>query len=150
MRLTLHTDYSLRVLIYLNAHPERLCPISEISQAYGVSHNHMMKVVSALVKAGYVTAVRGRSGGARLAMSASEISIGAVVREMEDGFELVDCANCIIAPGCGLTHLLGQATAAFLAVLDNCTLADLPDGPADLLSLWHGASGPDAAAPRPA
>lgn len=150
MRLTLHTDYALRVLIYLNAHPQRLCSISEISRAYGVSHNHMMKVVNALAKAGFVAAVRGRGGGVRLARPATETSIGSVVREMEDGFELVDCASCVIAPGCGLTRLLGQASAAFLAVLDNCTLAELPDGPASLLALWHGQDGPDDAAAQPA
>ncbi len=150
MRFTCHTDYALRVLIYLNAHPERLCSISEISRAYWVSHNHMMKVVNALVRAGFVTTFRGRTGGVRLSRPAPEISIGSVVRAMEDGFELVKCVDCVIAPGCGLTGLREQARAAFLAVLDSCSLAELPEGGGDLLSLWDSCTPAGAASSRSA
>lgn len=129
MRLTLHTDYALRLMIYLSENPERHCSISEVSRAYGISHNHLMKVAHGLVKAGFVTSVRGRTGGLLLARPANEIAVGAIVRQTEEGFDLVDCSTCIIAPGCGLKGLLGQATGAFLAVLDSCTLADLTNSP---------------------
>ena len=129
MRLTLHTDYALRVMVFLTQHPDRLCSISEIARAYGISQNHLMKVAHALVKAGFVASVRGRNGGLRLARPAQEISVGALVRFTEDGFDLVDCGVCVMARGCGLRGLLGKATGAFLAVLDNCSLAELEHGP---------------------
>lgn len=124
MRLTRYTDYALRVLLYLGARPEKLSSIGEISRAYGVSQNHMMKVVSELVRAGYVTSLRGRGGGLRLARPASNIRIGEVVRRMENDFDLVDCANCLIGPVCGLSCLLREATEAFLAKLDEHSLAE--------------------------
>jgi len=125
MRLTRYTDYALRVLLHLAAHPEKLCSIAEISRAYGVSQNHLMKVVHDLGKAGYVTTVRGRAGGVKLAKPPKQINVGAVVRHTEDGFDLVDCASCVIAPACGLTSVFGKALAAFMAVLDGYTLADM-------------------------
>ena len=125
MRLTRYTDYALRVLLHLAAHPEKLCSIAEISRAYGVSQNHLMKVVHDLGKAGYVTTVRGRTGGVKLAKPPKQINVGAVVRHTEDGFDLVDCASCVIAPACGLTSVFGKALAAFMAVLDGYTLADM-------------------------
>lgn len=125
MRLTRYTDYALRVLLHLGAYPDRLCSISEISKAYGVSQNHLMKVVHDLGKAGYIATVRGRAGGLRLARAPEEINVGAVVRHTEEGFDLVDCTTCVIAPACGLTSALGKALAAFMQVLDGYTLADL-------------------------
>jgi Rrf2 family nitric oxide-sensitive transcriptional repressor len=125
MRLTRYTDYALRVLLYLGARPDGLASIGEVARAYGVSQNHLMKVVNDLAHAGYVASVRGRSGGIRLGRPPAEINIGAVVRHTEDGFEVVDCATCIIAPVCGLTRVLDDAVRAFLAVLDSYTLADL-------------------------
>jgi Rrf2 family transcriptional regulator, nitric oxide-sensitive transcriptional repressor len=125
MRLTRYTDYALRVLLYLGTRPEGLASIGEIARAYGVSQNHLMKVVNDLAHAGYVASVRGRSGGIRLGMAPAEINIGAVVRHTEDGFEVVDCGSCIIAPVCGLTRVLDDAVRAFLGVLDGYTLADL-------------------------
>lgn len=127
VKLTRYTDYALRVLMHLAARPERLCSISEIARTYGISQNHLMKVVHDLGKAGFVAAARGRTGGIRLARPAREISVGSVVRHTEDGFDLVDCASCVIAPACGMTGVLGDATRAFLAVLDAQTLADVVD-----------------------
>lgn len=135
MRLTLHTDYALRVMIYLAEHGERLCSIAEISSAYNISHNHLMKVAHALAKADFVVAVRGRNGGLKLARPPEEITVGAIVRKFEDGLELVDCSACVIAPGCGLRGLVGKAMAAFLAVLEDCSLAQLSHGPMTLRSL---------------
>ena len=125
MKLTLFTDYSMRVLLYLGAQPGRLCSIGEVAQAYRVSQNHMMKVVNQLVRQGYVESVRGRSGGIRLGRAAEDINLGALIRATEDGFELVDCGRCVVAPACGVTGVLGEALGAFLAVLDRYTLADM-------------------------
>ena len=133
MKLTRYTDYALRVLMHLAARPERLSSIAEIARIYRISQNHLMKVVHDLGKAGYVSAVRGRSGGLRLGRPAAEINIGEVVRHTEDGFDLVDCGSCVIAPACGLTGVLGEALRAFMAVLDGYTLADLVESRRDSL-----------------
>jgi Rrf2 family nitric oxide-sensitive transcriptional repressor len=125
MKLTRYTDYALRVLMHLAARPERLSSISEIARSYGISQNHLMKVVHDLRKEGYVAAVRGRAGGVRLARPPAEINIGEIVRHAEEGFDLVECGSCVIAPACGLTGVLGQALGAFMRVLDGYTLADL-------------------------
>lgn len=125
MRLTVYTDYALRMLMHLAAHSERLCSISEMSSAFGASRNHMMKVANDLGRAGFVSAVRGRMGGLRLARAADQINLGEVVRHTEEGFAMADCAHCIIAPACGLTGALAEALNAFLRVLDGYTLADI-------------------------
>jgi len=135
MRLTRYTDYAMRVLLYLGARPEKLCSIAEISAAYGISQNHLMKVVNDLSRAGYVASVRGRSGGIRLGAAPEAINVGAVVRHTEDGFDLVDCAHCLLAPACGLTGALNEALAAFMAVLDRYSLADLMGRRADMRRL---------------
>lgn len=125
MKLTRYTDYSLRVLLHLGAHQDRLCSIAEISRAYGISESHLMKVVHDLGKGGFVATQRGRGGGLRLGRPAGQIRIGAVVRYTEDDLDLVDCGSCVIAPACELTRLLDAALSAFLAVLDDRSLADL-------------------------
>lgn len=125
MKLTRYSDYALRVLTYLAAHGDRLASIREIAERYRISENHLMKVVHDLGKAGFITTSRGRGGGLRLARPACEIGVGQVVRHTEDGFDLVDCGSCLIAPACGATGVLREATAAFLAVLDRYTLADV-------------------------
>ena len=130
MRLARYTDFSMRVLMYLAADPDRLCAIPEIARAYGISQNHLMKVVHQLGKAGYVTGVRGRYGGVRLARPADTINVGAVIRSSEaqpstEGLPMLDCPMCPIAPVCGLTGVVEEALAAFFAVLEGYTLADL-------------------------
>ncbi|HVJ00330.1 MAG TPA: Rrf2 family transcriptional regulator [Sphingomonas sp.] len=125
MRLTRYTDYAMRVLLYLGTRPDQLCSVAEIARAYGVSQNHLMKVVNDLVRQGHVASVRGRFGGVRLGRPADEINVGAVVRHTEEGFTLTDCDTCVIAPACGLTGALREALAAFMAVLDGYTLEDL-------------------------
>jgi len=138
MRLTRHTDFAMRVLLYLGARPERLCTIPEMARAYGISQNHLMKVVHQLGKAGHVISVRGRHGGIRLAQPAGAINVGAVMRASEtqagtDGLALLDCLECPIAPACGLTSVLDEALTAFFAVLERHTLADLLDRRTDAL-----------------
>lgn len=125
MKLTLFTDYSMRVLLYLAAHPDRLCSIAEVARAYRISQNHLMKVVNELARSGYVESVRGRGGGIRLGKPSEEINVGELIRHTEEGFDLVDCESCVIAPACGLTGVLKEALGAFLTVLSQYTLADL-------------------------
>ena len=125
MHLTRYTDYAMRVLLCLGAQPDKVCSIAEIARAYGISQNHLMKVAHDLGKAGYVEGLRGRSGGLRLARPADKINVGEVVRQTEQGFELAGCGSCVIAPACGLSGVLDEALAAFMAVLDRYTLADL-------------------------
>jgi Rrf2 family transcriptional regulator, nitric oxide-sensitive transcriptional repressor len=137
MRLTRYSDYAMRVLLYLAARPDELCSISEITRAYGISQSHLMKVVNDLVNAGYLISVRGRFGGIRLARPATEIKAGDVIRHTEEGFALVDCANCIIAPACGLTGALNEAVSAFLAVLDKYSLDDLMAKRAVIIDLFQ-------------
>ena len=150
MKLTRYSDYALRVLMHLAAKPDRLASIGEIARTYRISHNHLMKVVHDLRKADYVAATRGRSGGIRLARPAIEITVGEVVRHTEGGFDLVDCGSCVIAPACALTGALHEALAAFMAVLDSYTLADLvaerQSGLRQLLASFSSAVAPPVAA----
>jgi len=129
MYITQHTDYALRALIYLGANRDRLVTIQEIAERFDVSRNHLMKVVNALIRAGFVDGVRGKGGGLRLGRAPHEIGIGDVVRQMEPGMDLVECfttgCQCILDPACQLKATLAEALAAFLKVLDGQTLADL-------------------------
>jgi len=142
MQLTLFSDYSLRVLLYLAAHGERVVALPEISKAYGISQNHLIKVMQRLVAEGVVESVRGRSGGVRLARKPCDINVGALVRLTEPHFDLVECFDartntCPIDAACGLKGALLRARAAFLGELDRYTLADfVPRAPA-LIQLWR-------------
>lgn len=127
MQLTRFSDFAFRALIYLATLPkEELTSISEVTSAYGVSRNHMVKVVNRLSHAGFVTTVRGKNGGIRLARSPDDIRLGDVVRTLEP-LDLIDCSNpvCHIGPACRLRGVLSEATNAFLASLDRYTLADM-------------------------
>ena len=140
MRLTLHTDYALRLLMYLALAPDRLVTISEVAGTYAILRNHLVKVTHELGKLGLVETLRGRGGGLRLAHMPEDISIGHVVRVMEEDFRVVECfdhaANtCCIAPACRLKHLLREALDAWIAILDRATLADLVARPAPLRQL---------------
>lgn len=137
MRLTVLSDYSLRVLMYLGARPGQLATIQEIAQAYGISENHLMKVVHGLAQQGFVETVRGRGGGMRLGRPADKITVGAVLRAVEDDFALVECLGtndtCRITRVCRLKRVLQQALGAYFQVLDNWTLADLVARPKSLI-----------------
>jgi Rrf2 family nitric oxide-sensitive transcriptional repressor len=136
MRLSSFSDYSLRVLMYLGVHVGRLATISEIAAAYGISDNHLMKVVHQLGRMGYVETVRGKGGGMRLGRQPGEIRLGEVIRQTEIDWALVECfatgANCQIQMACRLPPILDEALAAMFAVLDKYTLADLLLCPQDL------------------
>ncbi|MDX1811934.1 MAG: Rrf2 family transcriptional regulator [Gammaproteobacteria bacterium] len=129
MQLTMHTDYSLRVLIYLTQTRDSLATISEIAEFYKISRNHLVKVVHHLSSEGFIQTTRGKNGGMKLARSPELISIGDVVRRMEPNFDIVECFNadnpaCVVTSVCSLKSALYQASAEFLAVLDRFTLAD--------------------------
>ena len=130
MRLTVYTDYALRVLMYVAVKEDGLATIAEIAERYGISRNHLMKVAHQLGIAGYLETVRGRSGGLRLARPAADINLGDVVRYTEQDMALVPCmspvdAACAIRPSCLLKRALDRAAAAFLGVLDEYSLSDL-------------------------
>jgi Rrf2 family nitric oxide-sensitive transcriptional repressor len=132
MRLTTMTDYAMRLLMYVAHHPDRLCTIAEIAEAYGVSEAHLMKVTHQLGVAGFIETVRGKGGGMRLAVPPAAISLGAVVRTIEPDFALVECFGngnrCALTEYCQLAGIFSGALEGFLAHLDRHTLGDLvPD-----------------------
>ncbi len=144
MQLSLHADYALRVLIYLGAHPGQVVRTQEISHAYSISKHHLVRVVQTLGEHGYVHIHAGRTGGVTMARPASQIRLGAVVRDTEPNFRLVECFDpetnsCPIAPACALKRALAQALDAFIATLDGYTLADVIGSGTD----------PSTADPRP-
>jgi Rrf2 family nitric oxide-sensitive transcriptional repressor len=135
MRLTLHTDFALRLLMLLALEPDTLHTIEEVATRYRISKNHLMKVAQTLAQHSFIDSVRGRNGGLRLAKPAERINLGAVVRSTEDNLTLVECFDretntCIVAPACGLRGPLDEALAAFFAVLNKYSLADLVANPA--------------------
>ncbi len=141
MQLTLFTDYSLRVLLYLTMHRDRRVALSEISAAYGISLHHLVKVVQPLIAKGLIESARGRGGGLRIGREPAQINVADVVRLTEPHLNLVECFDqgtntCPIDQACGLKQALLRARAAFLKELQAYTLADFaPRGPA-LIGLW--------------
>lgn len=129
MRLTTFTDYSLRVLIFLGLKGEKLSTIGEIAEAYGVSQNHLMKIVHHLAGLGTVETIRGKGGGIRLAKDPAAIRLGAVVRACETSVHFAECFDpdhsCCIDGACMLKGIFHTAGEAFFGVLDSYTLADL-------------------------
>ena len=142
MHLTQFSDYSLRLAIYLACHPDEVVSVAEVSQSFGISRNHLVKVVQTLTELGVVEAQRGRGGGMRLAKKPAEINIGWLIRQTEPHLNLVECfdpaANtCPIAPACGLKGTLVRAQQAFLGVLDEYTLDQLLSRRSELVALLH-------------
>lgn len=130
MRLTLHTDYALRVLTYVGVKGETLSTIPEIVEHFDISRGHVMKVVHHLGQLGYLETIRGKGGGIRLARKPAQINVGAVVRDMEEELAVLGCLQgaegyCRIEQCCVLRSALRDATNAFLAALDRYTLVDL-------------------------
>jgi Rrf2 family transcriptional regulator, nitric oxide-sensitive transcriptional repressor len=129
VRLTKHSDYALRVLVYVAAAEGRQISTEEISDAFGISAHHLVKVVGKLGKTGFLTIKRGRSGGVQLARDADQIRIGEVVEATEPDFAFVECleagnTSCVLTGSCGLVRPLREAQRAFIAALDRYTLAD--------------------------
>jgi Rrf2 family transcriptional regulator, nitric oxide-sensitive transcriptional repressor len=132
MRLTVYSDYALRLLMYLAVRTDRLSTIPDVAQAYSISSNHLMKVVHQLGQAGYIETIRGRNGGMRLARPAAEIMVGEVIRFTEPDMDIVPCFQpenhtCPLRRACRLKAALDKARQAFLAVLDDYTIGDLTE-----------------------
>ncbi len=130
MRITQYTDYALRVLLYLALCERRRVTIGEISDAYRISRNHLMKVVNDLARLGYVATTRGKGGGLTLGRRPAEVRIGVLVRQLEKDLALVECfmadsCHCRIKDGCLFKPVFEQALEAFFAALDAYTLEDM-------------------------
>lgn len=133
MQLSLHADYALRVLLYLGSRPGEVVTTRRISDAYGISKHHLVRVVQTLGEAGYVEILPGRSGGVRLVRDPETIALGDVVRVAEPNMRLLECFDrttntCPIINQCGLKAHLAVALQAFIASLNEHTLAQLLDG----------------------
>ena len=129
MRLTQHSDYAMRLLMYVGQHPDRLCTISEVARAYGISEPHLMKVTHRLSLNGWLQTIRGKNGGMRLAKAPQDIVLGAVLRDTETDLALVECLGpnntCTLSAKCGMSGIVHGALQAFLAHFDQYTLADI-------------------------
>ena len=128
MHLTRFTDYGLRTLIYLAVQSsDKRVTISEITETYDLSRDHVVKVVHRLGQLGYIDTVRGKGGGFSLARQPDDINIGGVIADLEPSLDLVDCENpvCRLTPSCRLKGVLHEASGAFMDVLSGYTLADL-------------------------
>lgn len=142
MQLTQHTDFGLRLLIVL-ARADAPVSLPAFSADQGLSYHHVSKVAQGLVHEGFAVSHRGRNGGVALARPAAEIGIGDVVRKLERGLRLADCATCALQANCVLSGVLAEALDAFLAVLDRYTLADVARDGAAAFAPWR--LGPQAA-----
>jgi len=143
MRLTVFTDYSLRVLLVLASRTDALVTIADIASAFEISDAHLMKVTHALGRTAWVETVRGRRGGMRLAADPRRLMLGDVVRQLESDVAMVECFGadnrCALTGGCGLEGAIQLATQAFFRELDRYSLADLVDASPKLsgLALWQ-------------
>jgi Rrf2 family nitric oxide-sensitive transcriptional repressor len=149
VQLSLHGEYSLRVLLYLGtqklgAEKRRVIPTKDISTAFDISKNHLVRVMQTLCDAGYVELIPGRSGGVALAMEPDSIGLGEVVRRCEPGFRMAECFQregnrCVVTSVCGLKPVLQEALDSFLAALDRYTLGDMirNSGPEKLSRLFQ-------------
>mgnify|MGYP003387442313 CR=1 FL=1 len=129
MHLTLHTDYALRVLLYLAHFPDRRVNTREISDAFGISKNHLVRVVQSLAEHNFVSTTMGRGGGVSLSSAPDKIRLSDVVRAREPNMHMVECFDkesntCPIVRVCGLKVPLRAALESFMATLDQYTLAD--------------------------
>lgn len=151
MQLTLYSDYSLRVLIYLGLKGAGLATITEIATSYGISRNHLVKVVHNLANQGVIVTIRGKGGGMRLAREPRAINIGEVVRMTEMNFTVVECfdpanCRCPITPVCRLKGVLHDALERFLGVLDQYTLEDVIGNGPQLVRILKIPAGPKSSA----
>jgi Rrf2 family transcriptional regulator, nitric oxide-sensitive transcriptional repressor len=129
MNITRFTDYALRTLIYLGVSDKNIITINDVADSYGISKNHLMKVVQELSAQGYIAATRGRNGGIKLNCPSDQINIGDLVRKFEQGSNLVECFGdnnqCVITPACQLKNMFSGAMNQFFVYLEQYTLADL-------------------------
>lgn len=141
MQLTQFSDYSLRALIYI-ALQKGPCTIKDITKVYGISNNHMVKIIHNLSKIGLIKTIRGKNGGILMLAQPATINLGKLITQLEPHFHLVQCfnkekANCCITPVCRLREILHEAQSAFMQVLENYTLADILHNPKELSALLN-------------
>jgi len=139
MQLTQHTDFGLRLLIVLTRSEGGSISLPAFAADQGLSYNHIAKVAQALVRAGFVTSQRGRSGGVSLARPAAAITLGEVVRALEPNLRLADCAHCALRSDCLTSSVLAEALNAFLAVLDRKTLLEAAQSGSPAFPPWVAA-----------
>ena len=137
MRLTQATNYSVRILLYCAANPDRLSRVADIAASFGMSETHLFKILRVLVDNGFVQTIRGRNGGIALGRPAEEITVGEVVRAAEETFVLADCFDekghdCPLTQSCAYNRILREALGAFFEVLDRYTIADVAGERPDL------------------
>ena len=138
MQLTRQTDYAIRVMMFLGIQQDdRLVTISDIAYHFDISRNHLMKIVHKLGQMDYIQTVRGKYGGLRLERDPKTVRLGDLVRDFETTLDVVDCKKltCPVKGSCELKPIMQKAQEAFLAVIDEYTLKDLLNNPADLRSL---------------
>ena len=129
MRLTMFTDYSLRTLMFLSQNQDRLCTAREIAQSYGISLNHIVKVVHNLAQLGYIKTLKGKGGGIRLSRPPEELNLWELVKALEPDFTVVECFDqqhntCRVVSACGLKSILHEAMQAFGNTLAQYSVAD--------------------------
>lgn len=126
MKITQFTDYSLRLMMYLASRRDRVVTVRELAEYYGISAEHLKKIVRRLCDLGYLSTVRGKNGGLLLAVEPEAINLGQLMRE-EENLSLLPCSDSACCPveACKLATVVDQALGAFLGVLDGKTLADL-------------------------
>lgn len=133
MQLTRFTDFGLRVLMYLTQCRDRptAVTIPEIAGRFDVSRNHLVKVVHFMSQRGWVSTLRGKGGGLRLACEPSAYRVGDLIKELEQQGPLIDCHEppCALDGACRLAGVLAQTLAAFYDALNAYTLADLVRDP---------------------
>lgn len=142
MRLTKHTDYAFRVLIFLASMPEdRLSTVQEIAETFDVSRSHIMKIVHKLAGAGLIQASRGQHGGLRLGQPRDAINLRQVVELMEVTLTPVNCDDpvCLIRKNCTLKNILFDAQRQFLEHVEQYTLADLAEPAVSIARLLNPA-----------
>lgn len=137
MRLSVYSDYSLRVLMYAALRSPGRVTVDEVAEAFAISRHHLVKVVHDLGRSAYLHTHRGIGGGFTLARPPEQIRVGDIVRLGEETGTVIECLDkperpCRIFPACRLKGVLDEAAAAFFAVLDDCTLADLVKQPSKL------------------
>lgn len=138
MQLTQHTDYGLRLLIVLARQVGRPIALPEFAAEQRLSYHHVAKVAQRLAHAGFIVTRRGRSGGVALARPPADICVGEVVRALESGLRLADCASCELRGDCSTSGLLAEALAAFMAVLDRTALAEAAERGGPAFAPWAG------------
>ncbi|MAV92008.1 MAG: Rrf2 family transcriptional regulator [Bdellovibrionaceae bacterium] len=129
MRLTDHTDYSLRVLIHLNQ-IKKITTLAELSKTLKISRNNLIKVSNQLSKLDYIISIRGRNGGIELNPKTKTTTLKEIISHTEENFHLAECfsaggTSCTFVRGCKLKKSLSKALENFLNSLANTTLNDV-------------------------